>query len=61
MSDAWKTSYAVTVVPREHFPEGRMIETMVAAKTFQLYPHEARHLRDLLNAALPPDHSTGGK
>jgi hypothetical protein len=49
--DIWKTSYRVEVKPREHFPEGKMIETTVAAHTYQLYPHEARYLRDLLNAA----------
>jgi hypothetical protein len=58
MSDAWKASYRVDVLPREHFPEGKMIEATIAQETFQLYPHEARYLRDLLNAALLPVNQT---
>jgi hypothetical protein len=50
-SERWKSSYAIDVVPHEHFPEGAMVVTTVAAHTFQLYPHEARYLRHLLNAA----------
>ena len=74
-SERWKSSYAVEVVPHEHFPEGKMVVTTVAAHTFQLYPHEARYLRQLLNAApldgarkadqltseLPPTKATSGE
>jgi len=45
-------------LPNEHFPEGKLCEVTVCRKGYQLYPHEARYLRDLLIAALPPENDS---
>lgn len=52
-SEPWKTSYGVRV-GRDNADCIDLIFTKVAAKEFALYPNEAAHLRDLLNAASIP-------
>lgn len=47
----WKSSYQVSVKPIPDFPEGKQVYVCVARNGYQLYPHEARYLRDLLIAA----------
>jgi hypothetical protein len=49
--EPWKTSYGVRV-GRDRADTTTLVFTKVAGREFQLYKHEARHLRDLLVSAL---------